>query len=113
MLHILLDEGISRAVARELQASGYVIEHALDLQLKGQPDPTIFLAAQQRAAAICTLNRADYLLLATAWTAWGLGPHSGLITPRPGRQPKPAVIVQSLHALYDRAPTLQGQIIYL
>jgi predicted nuclease of predicted toxin-antitoxin system len=113
VLHILLDEGISRAVARELQASGYVVEHALDLHLKGQPDPIIFHAAQQRAAALCTLNRADYLLLAIAWTAWGLGPHSGLLTPRPGRQPKPAVIVQSLRALCDKLSTLQGQIIYL
>lgn len=51
MLRILLDEGISRAVARDLRASGYTVEHALDLNLKGQPDPIIFQAAQQRAAA--------------------------------------------------------------
>jgi Domain of unknown function (DUF5615) len=113
VLRILLDEGISRAVARDLQASGYAIEHALDLNLKGQPDPIIFHIAQQRLAAICTLNRADYLLLALAWTAWGLGPHSGLITPRPGRQPKPAAITQTLRALCDQTTTLQGQVIYL
>ncbi len=113
MLRILLDEGISRAVARDMQASGYAVEHALDLNLKAQPDPIIFQAAQQRLAAICMLNRADYLLLATAWTAWGLGTHAGLITPRPGRQPRPTAITQSLRALCVSLSTLQGQVIYL
>lgn len=112
MLRILLDEGISRAVTRELQSSGYAVEHVLDLSLKGQPDPIIFHVAQQRVAAICTLNRADYLLLATAWTAWGLGLHFGLIR-RPGRQPKPVAITQTLRALFGKATTLQGQVIYL
>jgi hypothetical protein len=106
VLRILLDEGISRAVTRELQSSGYAVEHVLDLSLKGQPDPIIFHVAQQRVAAICTLNRADYLLLATAWTAWGLGLHSGMITPRPGRQPKPVASTQTLRALFGQATTL-------
>lgn len=113
MLRILLDEGISRAVARDLSASGYTVEHALDLNLKGQPDPIIFQAAQQRAAAVCSLNRADFLLLAAAWTTWGLGSHAGLITPRPGRQPNPAAITQSLRALCDSLSSLRGQVIYL
>lgn len=113
MLRILLDEGISRAVARDLQASGYAVEHALDLNLKGQPDSIIFQAAQQRVAAICSLNRADFVLLAAAWTLWGLGPHTGLITPRPGRQPRPVAITQSLRALCDSLSSLRGQVIYL
>lgn len=71
MLRILLDEGISRAVTRDLQSSGYAVEHALDLNLKGQPDPVIFQAAQQRVAAICSLNRADFVLRTAAWTLWG------------------------------------------
>ncbi|MDE3228845.1 MAG: DUF5615 family PIN-like protein [Chloroflexota bacterium] len=112
MLRILLDEGISRAVARELRASGYDVEHAIDLSMKGQPGPIVFLAAQRQAAVVCSLNRLDYVLLATAWEAWGLGSHAGLITPRPGRQSKPAAIAQSLRALIDGYATLRGQIVY-
>lgn len=89
MLRILLDEGISRAVARDLRASGYTVEHALDLNLKGQPDPIIFQAAQQRAAAVCSLNRADFLLLAAAWTTWGAGIAHRADYPSSGPSTKP------------------------
>ena len=112
-LRILLDEGISREVARELTASGYDRQSILDLGLKAQPDPVIFRIAQERQAALCTLNRHDFHLLVIAWREWRLGPYAGLITPRAGRQPKPGEIVQALRALCDAVSTLQNQAVYI
>ena len=56
----------------------------------------MFQEAQLRHAVIFTLNRADFSFLATAWNAWGLGDHHGIIAPKPGKQPTLAVLTQTL-----------------
>lgn len=112
MLRLLLDEGVSREIKRELVSRGYDVEHVIDLGLKAQADPLIFLTAQQRSSALYTLNRAHFELLVSAWTAWGHPPHAGLIVP-PGGQPSPAQTIRSLDVLLRQAPSLTGRVVYL
>lgn len=84
---LLLDEGISREVARQLSVQGHTVEPVLDLELRAKPDPFVFQEAQRRQPALVTRNRVDFELLVTAWVTWGwgLGSHHGMITPRRGR----------------------------
>ncbi|MBA2679027.1 MAG: DUF5615 family PIN-like protein [Ktedonobacteraceae bacterium] len=96
MAALYVDEGISRQLVIDLVAQGFVIVHALDLGPKGRHDTVLFREAQQRQTTIFTLNRADFLFLATAWQEWGLGNYFGIITPKPGKQPTPIVIAQTL-----------------
>lgn len=112
MLRLLLDEGVSREVKRELVSRGHDVEHVIDLGLKAQPDPLIFLTAQQRQSAVYTLNRAHFELLVSAWTIWGHTPHAGLIVPSKG-QPSPAEAVRLLDVLLRRVPSLTGRVVYL
>lgn len=112
MLRLLLDEGVSREVKRELVSRGFDVEHVLDLGLKAQADPLIFLTAQQRQSALYTLNRAHFELLVSAWTIWGHAPHAGLIVPMKG-QPTPTTTIQSLEAILQYVPTLVGRVVYL
>ncbi|HEX6817590.1 MAG TPA: DUF5615 family PIN-like protein [Ktedonobacterales bacterium] len=109
---MLLDEGVSREVKRELRRHGHDVEHVLDLGLKAQPDPVIFLTAQQRQAALYTLNRTHFELLVSAWTTWALGSHAGLILPIKG-QPSPSHVISSLHELLEHVPSLLNQIVYI
>lgn len=112
MLSLLLDEGVSREVKRELRSRGYDVEHVLDLGLKAQPDPVVFLTAQQRQAALYTLNRSHFELIVTAWTTWALGSHAGLILPLKG-QPSPAYVIRALQDLLERVPSLVDRIVYI
>lgn len=112
MLRLLLDEGVSREVKRELVSRGYDVEHVIDLGLKAQSDPRIFLVAQQRSSALYTLNRTHFELLVDAWTTWGHAPHAGLIVPSKG-QPPPAQTIHSLDTLLRLAPSLAGRVVYL
>ncbi len=48
MLRLLLDEGVSREIKRELVSQVFTVEHVIDLGLKAKPDPLIFLTAQQQ-----------------------------------------------------------------
>lgn len=113
MIRLLLDEGISRNVMHTLDAEGFFVEHALDSGLKGSPDPIIFLEAQKRQAALCTLNRSDFELLASAWNSWGLSAHYGLIVPRPGKQPSPSELATGLRRILLVVPALASQVVYL
>jgi len=106
-------KGISREVARQLNAQGYVVEHALDLGLRAQGDPLVFQEAQRRQSAIVTLNRADFELLVTAWVAWELGSHHGMITPRRGRQSTPGELFQQFSLLLARVPSIADPVVYL
>lgn len=112
MLRLLLDEGVSREVKRELVSQGFDVEHVIDLGLKAQPDPLIFLTAQQRQSALYTLNRTHFELLVGAWAMWGHPPHAGLIVPGKG-QPAPAEAVQSLGAILRRVSSLAGRVVYI
>ena len=112
MLRLLLDEGVSREVKRELVSRGYDVEHVIDLGLKAQADPLIFLTAQQRQAALYTLNRAHFELLVSAWVTWGHAPHTGLIVPVKG-QPSPAQTIHWLDTLLRQAPSLTDRVVYL
>ncbi len=60
------------------------VEHVIDLGLKAQADPLIFLTAQQRQSTLYTLNRAHVELLVSAWETWGHAPHAGLVVPAKG-----------------------------
>jgi hypothetical protein len=96
-----------------LKAQGHGVEHVRDLGLRAKPDPIIFQEAQLRQSALVTLNRVDFELLVTAWNAWGLGSHHGVITPRRGRQPTPGELVQQLDMLLSRVPSIMNQVVYL
>lgn len=112
MVRLLLDEGVSREVKRDLVRRGFDVEHVIDLGLKAQPDALIFLTAQQRQSALYTLNRAHFELLVSAWITWSHPTHAGLIVPDKG-QPSPAQTVQSLDLLLRRVPSLAGRVVYL
>ncbi len=112
MLRLLLDEGVSREIKRELVSRGHDVEHVLDLGLKAQPDPLIFLTAQRRQSALYTLNRTHFELLVSAWTTWGHEPHSGLIVPVK-RQPAPAEAIQALDTILRQVPSLTGRVVNL
>lgn len=112
MLRLLLDEGVSREIKRELVSQGFTVEHVIDLGLKAKPDPLIFLTAQQQQSALYTLNRAHFELLVNAWVTWGHPPHAGLIVPGKG-QPPPSEAVQSLGAILRRVASLTGRVVYL
>lgn len=112
MIRVLIDEGISRDIARDLRSGGYEVVHALDLGLKSQSDPVVFHAAQSRSAAICTKNRDDYVLLASAWREWRLGTHHGIITPRRGPQPTNDTIQRALEQILALGAPLTDRVVY-
>ena len=112
MLRLLLDEGVSREVKRELVSRGHDVEHVIDLGLKAQADALIFLTAQLRLSALYTLNRTHFELLVSAWAIWGHPSHAGLIVPSKG-QPAPAHTIRSLDALLRQAPSMTGRVVYL
>lgn len=113
MLRVVLDEGVSREVVRQLVAQGHTAEHALDLGLKSQPDPYVFIAAQNRRAVLCSSNRRDYVMLEIAWRIWGVGAHYGLIVPRPNTQPMPREWVQALTQLDASGVSLTNRVVYI
>jgi predicted nuclease of predicted toxin-antitoxin system len=96
MAQLLVDEGIGRNLVQDLVVQGNAAFHAIDLGLKGMHDARIFLEAQQRKLTIFTRNREDFVFAATCWTAWGLGPHHGIIAPRAGTMPTPAEIAAEM-----------------
>src|SRR6266852_555707 len=110
---VLLEEGISRDVARALIAQGYQAGHVLDLGMKQVQDPVIFLAAQQRQAVVCTSHRRDFALLAIAWTTWGHGSHQGVITARRSKQPMPDEWIRDITRLLASQRPLLDQMVYL
>lgn len=113
MLRIVLDEGISREVMQALVAQGHTVDHALDLGLKSQPDPYVFLAAQRRQAIVCSSNRRDFVMLGIAWRAWGNGSHYGLIVPKRGSQPAPDEWTHALTQIDAAGITLTDQVVYI
>lgn len=87
MAALLVDEGIGRDLVLMILAQGYTAHHWLDVGAKGASDALVFWEAQRRHLTLFTYNRDDYLLLVSAWQAWGLGDHHGMIT-RAKRSPQ-------------------------
>jgi len=85
MAALLVDEGVSRDLARQLVAQGYTVLHWLDIGHKGDHDALVFLAAQKRRLTVFTWNRDDFVFAATCWHNWGHGDHQGLIVPKEGK----------------------------
>lgn len=112
-MRLLLDENISRQVARALTKQGYDVVHVFDLGLQGRADPVIFHAAQVRQAAIVTANRADFELLVIAWDTWRLGGHQGLILPRRGTHLRTAEWIEALEHVFALDTALSGRVVYL
>ena len=112
-MHLLLDENISKQVARALREQGYDVQHVFDLSLQGSADPVVFHTAQVRQAAICTANRVDFELLASAWDTWGLGHHHGLLLPRRGKFLRTADWIEALEHVFALASSLTDRVVYL
>ncbi len=73
MANLLVDEGIGRDLVRQLRTQGFRIFHALEVVQKGDRDSLVFLEAQRRSLAVFTYNHRHFVLLAHAWSDWGLG----------------------------------------
>ncbi len=112
-MRLLLDENISRRVARALREQGYDVQHVFELGLQGSSDPVVFHAGQVRQAAICTANRVDFELLAGAWSTWGMGQHHGLLMPRRGKFLRTADWIEALEHVFALASSLTDRIVYL
>jgi hypothetical protein len=112
-MRLLLDENISRQVARALSGQGYDVAHVFDLGLQGKSDPVIFHTAQVRQAAVVTGNRADFELLVIAWDTWRLGTHHGLILPRRGKHLRTADWIEALEHVFALDTALDGRVVYL
>jgi predicted nuclease of predicted toxin-antitoxin system len=87
MTALLVDEGISHDLVVNVVQQGVVAYHWLDLGAKRTHDSVIFREAQQRGLTVFTLNREDFIFVATCWRNWNLGNHHGVIAPRKGKQP--------------------------
>ncbi|HUG13480.1 MAG TPA: DUF5615 family PIN-like protein [Thermomicrobiales bacterium] len=78
---LLLDEHLTRALARALNERGVVTEHVatwLGGRLRTADDETILLAAQENGSVLVTLDSATLPALAKGWTSSGR-PHAGLL----------------------------------
>jgi hypothetical protein len=85
---LLLDEMWSPAIAIQLRRRGWdVVAVAERDDLRGQPDPVVFAAAQAETRTVVTENVADYRLLGTYEIQRG-GSHAGLIFTSNRRLPR-------------------------
>lgn len=96
MARLLVDEGIGRNLVATLVAQSFTVHHWLDFGPKHSHDSLVFLDAQRRSLTVFTLNHKDFKFAATCWTNWGLGDHQGVIAPREGAQPAPAVLLSMM-----------------
>lgn len=93
MARLLVDEGIGRNLVATLVAQGFTAHHWLEFGPKHTHDSLVFLEAQRRSLTVFTLNRKDFIFAATCWINWGLGDHHGIIAPKEGAQPPPAILL--------------------
>lgn len=95
----LLDENVSKRLAKALQAAGYSVIRALDAHLGAKPDSDVFRYARTYQHAIITWDK-DYYLDRVKFSP----PHAGILIIRlPRNTSIPDLVSTILHALTDLA----------
>jgi hypothetical protein len=67
-----LEDGVSHAIARELQGIGHQATTANAAGQKGAPDEAHLRFATQRQWVLVTHNARDFRMLHRAWHLWGM-----------------------------------------
>lgn len=102
-----VDENVSFALNDALRAYGHAIFTTRDERRLRATDDHQLLYAAERRWAVLTHNRADFLLLHSAWhlwaRAWGVAPeHAGIIVLEPVQFPRHAEIAALIDDVSQR-----------